>query len=252
MRLNNKVALVTGAATGIGAAIVRRFINEGANVVASDINREKGDRLSNDLGRSVTFAHHDVTDEAGWIAIRDRISSEFGHLDILVNNAGVVLPGDDIEHGELATWNKTMAVNSTGVFLGCHTMMDLLKRSPAASVVNISSVVVFKPRIEVAYTASKAAVWGLTRSVAIYCARNNYSIRCNAVHPGGIETDMVSDYIRSAADPDALRQELVQGHLIKRFAKPDELVNGIVYLASDESGFVTGSSLTIDGGMSIS
>jgi 3(or 17)beta-hydroxysteroid dehydrogenase len=206
MRLNNKVALVTGAATGIGAAIVRRFVNEGATVVASDINREKVDRLSNELGSSVTFVHHDVTDEAGWIAIRDRISSEFGHLDILVNNAGVVLPADDIEHGELATWNRTIAVNSTAVFLGCHTMMDLLKRTPAASVVNISSVVVFKPRIEVAYNAGKAAVWELTRSMAIHCAQNNYPIRCNGVHPGGIETDMVSDYIGSAADPTARDQ----------------------------------------------
>jgi 3(or 17)beta-hydroxysteroid dehydrogenase len=251
MRLDQKIALVTGAATGIGAAIARRFVAEGATVFASDINREKGELLAKELGQSLIFEHQDVTDESGWIAMKARIGAAFGHLDILVNNAGIVLPNDDIEHADAATWTKTQSVNSTAVFLGCHTMLDLLKKSRAASVVNISSVVVFKPRVEVSYVASKAAVWGLTRSMAIYCAQNNYPIRCNAVHPGGIETDMISGFLRQAPDPAALRSQIVAGHLIKRFGQPDELVGGIVYLASDESSFVTGTSLSIDGGMSI-
>ncbi len=251
MRLKNKIALVTGAATGIGAAVAKHFASEGAVTYATYHTKGKGRHQSSQENGILEYVKMDVRDESSWLEVRKMIEARHGRLDVLVNNAGVVLDVDNVAATTLEQWNNTMAVNATGAFLGCHTMLELLKKSEAASIVNVVSSIVFKPDVLVAYASSKAAMWGLTRSIALYCSREKLPIRCNSVHPGGVETEMLRDFIEAAPDPAAVREFAVQNQLIKRFAEPIEIARFIAYLASDEASFVTGAAFPIDGGLSI-
>lgn len=250
-RLNNKVALVTGAAQGIGAAIARAMAAEGAHVIAADRNVAGCEALAVESGISALAL--DVTSESDWAAAADHIASTFGSFSILVNNAGVELVKPMTEHS-LADWRGLMAVNVDGLFLGCRTMQPLLAASGAASVVNISSIagLVGYPD-QLAYNTSKGAVRHMTKSLAIEWASHTLPIRCNSIHPGCIRTPMlemaVEGWVREgsipADDPWAAVASLCPLNLV---GSPRDIAMGAVYLASDEARFVTGIELVIDGG----
>ena len=194
-RVAGKKALVTGAAQGLGAAIALKLAQEGARVLVTDINAEgaaaMAEAINAECGAGTAFAlRHDVTKEDDWIAAVAEAGERLGGLSVLVNNAGIGL-GGTVESTSLELWERTMAINSTGPFLGCKHALPLLRDNQPASIVNISSIAAFTADpFLAAYNASKAAVWMLSKSVALYCARAGWQIRCNSVHPGIIDTPM--------------------------------------------------------------
>lgn len=252
-RVSDKVALVTGAGTGLGEAIVRLLAREGAQVMVTDIDEESGARVASEIGDNAMFRRLDVTDEAQWARVVGDTMAEFGRLDVLVNNAGISEPGV-IEDETYAHWKKIMTINADSVFLGCKYGVQAMKESGGGSIVNISSALAIKAGAAFpAYSASKAAVSTLTKSVALHCAANGYAIRCNSVHPGAIETPMFHRYIdMGGPDRDATRKLFEGHHPLGRIGKPDDIAYAVLYLASDESGFVTGEELCVDGGNVIS
>jgi 3(or 17)beta-hydroxysteroid dehydrogenase len=246
-RLAGKVALITGGLGAIGSETVRVFVREGAAVVATDA------KPAMDAGADAGVLAHDVTRDDQWRRIMDLILGRHGRLDILVNNAGVL--GTVPENPENATvdeWHRVSSVNVDGVVLGCKHAIATMRASGGA-IVNLSSVagILATPTL-FAYGGSKAAVRQLTKSVAVYCGRQGYPIRCNSVHPGIVESPMgrqVFDW--SGMDPgEAQRQRLAMLPL-KRFATPADVAHAILYLASDESSYVTGAEILVDGGMTI-
>jgi len=251
-RLQGKVAVVTGAALGIGAAVARKLAEEGASVLLTDLKESEGTSLAAELGGSAMFLRHDVTQEEQWEAVMGQALDRFGHVDVLVNNAGVGF-GSAPEDQTLDDWHKLMRVNLDAVFLGTkHAIRAMKKAKPAGaggSIINMSSIegLVGDPTLG-AYNASKGGVRLYTKSVALYCAQNRLGIRVNSVHPGYILTPMVENAIAAASSPDAMRQHLVGLHPVGHLGEPDDIAWGVVYLASDESKFVTGSELVIDGG----
>ena len=240
-RLDGRVALVTGAASGIGHAIAIRLAQEGAAVVVTDIQDEPGEAVANGIretgGRAV-FVHHDVVSPAEWERAVGSAAREFGGLDILVNNAGM---GDlaVIEETSLEEYERTIAIDQTGVFLGMKTAAELLSASPHASVINISSIFGTSGGFGTspAYHAAKGAVRTLTKNTALHWA--DKSIRVNSVHPGFIDTPILGD-----TDRDALTGSTPMG----RLGRPEEIAAMITFLASDDASFVTGLELYIDGG----
>jgi 3(or 17)beta-hydroxysteroid dehydrogenase len=241
-RLDGKFAIITGAASGIGAACARRFVAEGARVIVVDRNAAGGQAVATELGQR--FVELDVSDEAGWASLIGGLD----RLDVLVNAAGVGVVGD-IETATLADYRFCNAVNSEGVFLGCKAAITVMKAT-GGSIINVSSVagLVGDPNLP-AYCASKGAVRLLTKSIALHCARKGYNIRCNSVHPGFIETPMAEQLIAAAPDPDKARKRLVDAAALRRFGDVAEVASLVLYLASDESTFTTGSELVIDGGL---
>jgi 3(or 17)beta-hydroxysteroid dehydrogenase len=256
-RLANKVALVTGAASGLGQAIATRFVAEGARVMISDINVAAGERVARELG--ARFITQDVSDEAVWKTVLDETVQAYGELHILVNNAGIEDSGNagDPENTTMASWQGIMAVNAGGVFLGCKHAIPVIRSSGGGSIVNMSSIaaLVATPFIT-AYGASKAAVRQLTMSVALHCAENAYNIRCNSVHPGQIMTPMLQNLFTNAAKKAGTSPDLIQSEFLKRiplgnFGEPDDIANSVLFLASDESKHITGEQLVVDGGMNM-
>ncbi len=256
-RLADKVALVTGAASGLGRAIAARFVAEGASVMISDINIEAGEAVAREL--NARFIPHDVSDEAGWKTVLDETVQAFGDLHILVNNAGMEDSGnaEDPENTTLASWERIMAVNAGGVFLGCKYAIPVIRSSGGGSIVNMSSIaaLVATPFIT-AYGASKAAVRQLTMSVALHCAENGYNIRCNSVHPGQIMTPMLQKLFANTANKTGLSSDAIQAEFLKRipignFGEPDDIAASVLFLASDESKHITGEQLVVDGGMNL-
>ncbi|RMB00656.1 NAD(P)-dependent dehydrogenase (short-subunit alcohol dehydrogenase family) [Eilatimonas milleporae] len=254
-RLKNKIALVTGASRGIGAAIARLYVSEGAETILTDIDDGAGEALVRDLGPSASYLHLDVSDEDQWLAAADHIAAGPGRLDILVNNAGITgfeeTSGPyDPESLDMASWHMVHSVNLDGVALGCKYGIRLMKPSPAASIVNISSRsgMVGIPAAA-AYASSKAAVRNHTKSVALYCAQQGYAIRCNSIHPAAILTPIWEPMLgEGAARADALKTlaaDIPLGHI----GDPDDVAWAAVYLGADESKYVTGAELTIDGGI---
>ena len=244
-RLEGRVALVTGGASGIGKAIVERLSAEGAAVVVTDIDDEGGRRLADALeadGARVSFQHLDVTSEQEWRAAVAVAVAELGGLDILVNNAGM---GDlaTIEETSLEDWNRTIAIDQTGVFLGMKTAAEALRASPHASVVNISSIFGTSGGFGTspAYHAAKGAVRTLTKNVALHLVENG--IRVNSVHPGFIATPILE-----AAKGTPVEQGMIDLTPMGRLGRPEEIAAGVAYLASDDASFVTGLELYIDGG----
>jgi NAD(P)-dependent dehydrogenase (short-subunit alcohol dehydrogenase family) len=245
-RLEGKVALITGAASGIGRASAEAFAAEGAALALSDLNFEG---LADFEVRGFLILDQDVADEARWRKVVDAVVARYGRLDVLVNNAGIALIGN-IEKATLAEFRKTQAVNVESVFLGCREAVRVMKTSGGGSIVNLSSVAgIIGDASSAAYCASKGAVRLLTKSVALHCARAGYNIRCNSVHPSFTQTAMVEGFIATGRDPDRLREGLKRAAPLARFGKAEEVAAAVLYLASDEAAFSTGAEIVVDGGL---
>lgn len=254
MRLKNKIALITGSARGIGKATAELFHKEGAFVIVSDINDEEGQAIAKKWGTNAEYMHLDVGNEDHWIAASESILENHGRLDILVNNAGITgfleSPGPwDAENADVKSWEEVHRVNATGTMLGCKYAIRLMKEK-GGSIVNLSSRsgIVGIPGA-VAYASSKAAVRNHTKSVALYCAENKYNIRCNSVHPAAIMTPMWDAMLGEGAQRMDMIKDVEYGIPMGHFGDPLDVAYGILYLASDESKYVTGIELTIDGGI---
>jgi 3(or 17)beta-hydroxysteroid dehydrogenase len=248
-RLEGKTALVTGAASGIGLQTSIRLAEEGAQVMMTDINLEEGLQQAEKPGANAAFLKLDITEEEEWISVLGETVKRFDRLDILVNSAGMVLIAD-VEQITLEDWRKVHAVNLDGTFLGCKHGVRVMKEFGAGSIINLSSVSGMIGGFNLAaYNSSKGAVRMLTKSVALHCARAGYGIRCNSIHPPFIKTPMLESMIRDSPDPEKARQTLVRQVPLRRIGKPDDVAKMIVYLASDESTFVTGTEMVIDGGV---
>lgn len=244
-RLGGKVAIITGGAQGMGAAHARRFVAEGARTVITDINAEVGEALAGELGEQALFLHLDVSSEAGWRSVVAEAESRFGPVSVLVNNAGILGPGLPAAELAEADFLKVCAINQTAVFLGAKHVIPSMLRANGGSIVNVSSIsgiVAIYGTPNVAYAASKFAVRGITKQVAIEYGKQN--IRANSVHPGYIRTPMMTA---------ALNEEQIKvasGSVpIGRVGEVEDVSNLVVFLASDESGFVTGAEHIIDGGL---
>ncbi|NOU32309.1 MAG: glucose 1-dehydrogenase [Polyangiaceae bacterium] len=248
-RLKDKVAIVTGAASGIGRAVAARFAAEGATVVLTDKNTADGDEAAAALGKPHRFAALDVRSETEWDAVVADTVERFGRLDVLVNGAGVGIP-KSIEDTTLEEWRFVHAVNSEGVFLGCRAAVRAMKEQKSGSIINVSSVagLIGSPDLA-AYCSSKGAVRLLTKSVALHCAKRGYGIRCNSVHPSFVDTPMVRALAGAARDPDKAFEQLAKSAPLGRLGTVEEVAYAILYLASDESTFTTGTEMVIDGGM---
>jgi len=251
-RVAGKAALISGAATGIGQSIARHLAEEGAQVAIADIDAAAGAKVVRDIeqaGGTAMFVPLDVTDEAQWQAAIATVDAAYGKLDILVNNAGIASFGT-VDEISFKDWRAVMAVNIDGVFLGTKHAVPLMRRSGGGSIINISSILGIAGESKCsAYCASKGAVRLFTKSVALECGRDGSGIRVNSVHPGYIHTAMMEDTCRrDFGDVEAGLAELGKAHPIGRVGQPEEVAAGVLYLASDESKFVTGSELVIDGG----
>ena len=250
-RLNDKVALITGGAMGIGEACARLMEKEGAAVAIADVNIERGSSLAEDIncaGGAAMFIEQDVGDEAQWRRVIDAVVGRFDRLDVVVNNAGLGI-GGDVEHATLDDWHRLMRVNLDGVFLGTKYGVQTLRRFGGGSIVNLSSIegLVGDPNLA-AYNSSKGGVRLLTKSAALYCAKAGYNIRVNSVHPGYIWTPMVENYLKTSGDVEGGRRALNAMHPVGHIGEPNDIAYGVIYLASDESKFMTGAELVIDGG----
>ncbi len=246
-RVEGKVAIVTGGASGLGRADSELLLAEGASVMITDINVEQGRALADSLGQKAAFMAHDVRDEAAWQSVIEETIKKFGKLDILVNNAGVVVLATP-EDTTLEQFRFANQVMSEGVFLGCKHAIPAMKKSGGGSIINMSSIAshIGYP-IFFAYTAAKGAVRAMTKSIAVHCQTNNYGIRCNSIHPGAIETPM----IQSAQGRDEAA-DVPEGVLpVDAVGAPSDVANMVLYLASDESRFVTGAEFVIDNGLNI-
>ena len=243
-RVEGKVAMISGAARGLGLACATLLAREGAHVVITDVLDEDGNAAAEGLvadGLSVTYAHLDVTSESNWAAAVDLAVATYGGLDVLVNNAGIPLR-KNLEQTTLDDWNLVMAINVTGPFLGTRTSVPALRQRGGGSIVNISSVSGIVASSGTAYGTSKGAVRSLTKSTALLYAPEN--IRCNSVHPGPLDTE-VNREAQLDQQRWAKRMEAVP---LGRIGQPIDIAYGVLYLASDESSYVTGSELVIDGG----
>ena len=246
MRLEGKVALISGGARGMGAAEARMFAGEGAKVVIGDLLEQEGSQTEaeiNETGGECLFVRLDVTSESSWREAVAAAVAKFGKLNILVNNAGISIQGG-LEDFSEADWDRTLAVNSKGVFLGTKHAIPEMRRAGGGSIINISSGagIAPSPGTSAAYAASKGAVRIFSKATAVQYAAEN--IRCNSVHPGPIDTPM----LRSSRPDEARQQEQVARVPLGRVGTPEEIAFGVLYLASDESSFVTGSEVVIDGG----
>lgn len=256
-RLENKVALVSGAAGGIGLATVRRFLQEGAAVVATDLGKTATKDLAALAASNsrLRYLAHDVTRPEDWQRACSTCQETFGGLDVLVNNAGIALR-ERLGEMNFQTWRQVLDVNLDGVFLGIQAALDSMQKhgTQAGSIINLSSILGIVGGGGPAYNASKGGVRLLTKSVAASCAREGLPIRVNSVHPGYIRTNMIENAFQQVtpeADgmtPDEIRDMIRNLHPMGRFGEPEEIANGILFLASDESSFMTGSELVIDGG----
>ena len=249
-RLENKVALVSGGASGLGQAQCLVMAREGASVVVTDINLEGAQAVAEEInakGGTAIAAHQDVTQEARWEEIIANTVEQFGKLDILVNNAGIGA-GGNAEDCTLEDWRLVMSVNLDAVFLGTKHAIRAMKETGGGSIINISSIMgLIGAAGSGAYNASKGGVKLLTKSSALYCAGAKYGIRVNSVHPGYVYTPLVQRFF-DGPDGEAAEQNLIDLHPIGRLGQPEDIANGVLFLASDESSFVTGSELVIDGG----
>ena len=261
-RLDGKIAFISGAARGIGAATARMMVEAGAKVTIGDVLDERGRETARSIagaGDAAMYSHLDVTREEDWTVAIAATVARFGGLDILVNNAGLFL-GKGIEEASLDEWHRLCAVNLTGVFLGTkHALPALRERSPqsphGSAIVNLASVAgLVGSQLDPLYSMTKGGVTLFTKSTALEFARKGYRVRVNSIHPGLIQTDMGEQTFVSRArnlgsnDVDAVRQQAMSRHPIGRLGVPDDIAKGIVFLASDDSGFRTGAGLVVDGG----
>jgi 3(or 17)beta-hydroxysteroid dehydrogenase len=254
MRIENKIALITGSARGIGKSIAELFHKEGAIVLISDIRDEEGIIVSKSLHDRNEYLHLDVKNENEWQGITNYILNKFGRLDILINNAGITgfreTDGPfDAENVDFKSWEEVHKVNLNGVMFGCKYSIKMMK-DKGGSIVNISSRsgIVGIPGA-VAYASSKAAVRNHTKSVALYCTEHKYKIRCNSIHPAAIMTPMWDAMLGEGKQRERLVKEAEDGIPMGHFGEPIDVAYGALYLSSDESKYITGIELTIDGGI---
>jgi len=252
-RVEGKVAIVTGAASGFGAASARLLVKEGAAVVATDRNLAGVAALAREVGSGITAMAHDVTREEDWARVVADTMHLHGRLHILMNNAGVYGSGapQDIETATLAEWRFVNGVNMDGVFLGCRAAVPAIARSGGGSIINVSSIAGIRgtSRI-VAYGASKGAVRQLTKSVAQHCGRKGYRIRCNSIHPGMVRTPLGNDVLRHGfGDDDKGAAERVKNVPLGELGSVEDIAYAVLFLASDESRHITASEIVIDGGL---
>ncbi|OJT22035.1 3-beta hydroxysteroid dehydrogenase [Archangium sp. Cb G35] len=248
-RVEGKVALVTGAASGLGKAAAAMLVREGARVALTDRNEAGVRSAAETLGASARAWALDVTNEQDWQRVVDEVVATFGRLDVVVNNAGIGV-SKDIETLSLEEWRLVHAVNLDGVFLGCkHAIRGMRQSGAKGSIINISSVAgLVGVDTLPAYCSSKAGVRLLTKSVALHCARKGYGIRCNSVHPTFIETPMVDGLASLGGDMAAGKAKLSRMIPLGHLGEPDDVAYAVLYLASDESKLMTGSELVVDGG----
>ena len=255
-RVAGKLALVTGAAQGLGAAHSMLLAQEGARVVCTDINgdgaSDTAKAINDALGAGTAFAiQHDVTDPAAWEAAVDMARDEMGGLNVLVNNAGIGV-GGNIETCDFEDWKRCYAVNVDSIFHGCQKALPLMREHAPGSIVNISSIAgLIASDTMPAYNSSKAAVWMLSKSIALHCAKKNMQIRCNSVHPTFVDTPILDGTARNHnLDKGVLMDKLARQIPLKFVGEPNDIANAVLYLASDESRFMTGAELKLDGGIS--
>lgn len=255
-RVAGKLALVTGAAQGLGAAHARLLAREGARVLCTDINGEgaaaTAQAIAQDYGAGHAIAiQHDVADPQAWEAAVDMAREQLGGLNVLVNNAGIGV-GGNIERCTFEDWQRCFSVNVDSIFHGCQKALPLMREYAPGSIINISSIAgLIASDTMPAYNASKAAVWMLTKSIALHCAKNNMDIRCNSVHPTFVDTPILDGTARHHnIDKAVLLEKLARQVPLGKVGEPDDIANAVLYLASDESKFMTGAELKLDGGIS--
>ena len=248
-RVAGKVAIVTGAASGMGKADALLLAAEGAKVVLADLNEADGKAVADAIGENAVFMTLNVTDEENWKSVIAATVETFGQLDILVNNAGIIALGNIVDT-TLESWRLVNSVNSDGVFLGCKHAIPEMARSGGGSIINMSSVAAIHGQSFVAaYTASKGAVRALTKNIAMYCKEQKNGIRCNSVHPDGVKTPMV---VKVATGKETATQEEVEE--IGKFGnmcEPEDVANLVLFLASEESRFINGAEMLIDNASTI-
>ncbi len=248
-RVQDKVAIITGGASGLGKASAELFVKEGAHVVLGDRDKRRGRKVAEALGEAASFIEMDVTQEGDWDALFQHTLDTHGTLDILVNGAGLGVM-KNIEEVSLDEWRFVHAVCLDGTFLGCQGAVRVMKEKGGGSIINLSSIAGLRGVPDLpAYSSSKAGVRMLSKSVALHCARHKYNIRCNSVHPSFIDTPMVEKMIMLSPDPEKMEKFVNGLSPLGRMGRPDEVANLVLFLASDESSFINGEEIVIDGGV---
>ena len=249
-KLEGKVALITGGTNGIGKAAVQGLTEQGAKVVFTGNNVDAGNQIAAETG--AVFVQHAVQDVAGWEAVKASVRDNYGRLDLAFANAGTNAGDSDIETVEVDAWKNLVDINLTGPMLTIKAAIELMKANPGGSggsiVLNSSINGILALADDVTYSTTKGALRLLARSTAVYLAKNKTNIRCNSIHPGVIETPLIEGAIGGAPDPAAARNMLENIAPVGRMGRMDEVVSLLIYLASDESQFMTGSEVVIDGG----
>jgi 3(or 17)beta-hydroxysteroid dehydrogenase len=250
-RVEDKVALITGAGMGLGRAAALLLASEGARIIVTDIDPAAGAATVGEVTENGSEAHflvQDVADPERWLQVIQAAKDHFGRLDILVNNAGIAF-AKNIEETTLDDWRRTMAVNADGVFFGCKYALPLMKASGGGSIINLSSIDGIIGEADLAaYCASKGAVRTLTKAVAVHCADQKYGIRCNSIHPGYVWTPQTEKYLGDLGSLEQEKAKALKRHPIGFLGEPRDIAYMVLYLASDESRFVTGSEMVVDGG----
>ncbi len=254
-RLESKVALITGSSSGIGEATALLFAKEGAFVVVSDIDDGQGAKVAKACGPQSLYLHLDVREEREWAETIQAILEQFHKIDIVVNNAGITgfqegFGPQDPEHATLKSWRDVHAVNSEGVFLGCKYAIQAMKENKSGSIINISSRsgLVGIPGAA-AYASSKASVRNHSKTVALYCCQQRYNIRCNSIHPAAILTPMWEPMLGSGPEREVALAAIMHDIPMRKMGTPADVAYAALFLASDESAYITGIELTIDGGI---
>ncbi|NUT78191.1 glucose 1-dehydrogenase [Pseudomonas sp. C1C7] len=247
-RVEGKVCIITGAASGIGREDALLLASEGARVVLTDLNEEAGRQVAAEIGANALFIRHDIASESDWQHVVKTTVEHFGRLDVLVNNAAILALGS-IEDTNLELWQKVQKINGDGYFLGCKYAIQAMKETGGGSIINMSSVAALGAMpMFCAYSASKGAVAAMTRSIALHCKQQGYRIRCNSVHPDGVNTPMT----QALAGGQAIPQEALDQDPMNRMAAPRDIANVVLFLATDESRFVNGAEIRVDNAQLIS
>ena len=251
MRLEDKTVVITGAASGIGRETAKRCADEGARVIVTDVDVEGGEEtveIIDDIGGEAEFAELDVTDSERFHDVVDTVAEEYG-IDVMVNNAGTGHPGGSLEELDDEVRDFVIDINIKGVWNGCSAALPHMKEQGSGAIVNVGSLasILGLPK-QAAYSTTKAAVLNMTRTIA--AEAGPYGVRANAVCPGFTETQMLDEYLEKQGDPDEAQKAMAEQYPLKRLGKPDEIADAILFLASDESSFVTGHGLVVDGGFS--
>ena len=252
-RVEGKVAIVTGAASGLGLASSKKLIQEGARVVLTDINQQALETIKEHLSEfsetQYSTEYLDVTSEESWQEVIEKVELEYGKINILINSAGISL-GSDIVSTDFEVWKKVHQVNLDSVFLGCKYAIPKIATYGSGSIINLSSISgIVAGWNTAAYNSSKAGVRLLTKSVALYCAKKGYDVRCNSIHPAFVNTPILDPIKQAFGDDEAVRK-LARQIPMNKIGDTDDVAYAVLYLASDESKFMTGSEIILDGGLS--